>query len=92
MLESRGVAVERLSVRDRIMDVLRTAGYPLCDDCLVAPARLESRQVAHQTCTALFESGKVIRARGDCGSCGRRKTVSRPVGRAPAVPASGPGA
>jgi hypothetical protein len=82
--------VERSTARDRIMDGLRTAGYPLCDDCLVASARLTSRQEAHQNCTALYDGGRLSRVRGDCGGCGRRKIVSRPVGRAPAVPASAP--
>lgn len=66
--------------RERMLEVLREHGAPLCDDCVWEPAGMKSRQQANSRGRRLEALGVIRRGRGTCSSCRKYKTVSVPTG------------
>lgn len=63
---------------DRMLQVVREAGGPMCDDCVWRPAGMKYRQQANSRGRQLAESGQLRRGAGTCNTCGKHKTVSVP--------------
>lgn len=70
---------------DRFINALETGAGELCDDCLAPAAGLKRRQ-ANQIGRRLATKGIVARSQGVCGSCHKRKTVSRLIAAADPLP------
>lgn len=64
-----------------MLDAIRRAGGPICDDCVSASASLASRQQANRIGRELLAAGVIGRATGTCSICGKSKTVSVVSGR-----------
>ena len=81
-----------MSNEGQILEALSSAQGPLCDDCVTAVMGWNSGQRAHGVCSAMAESGTIVRAPGVCSRCGRRRIVNgvplTPAGAA-ARPTSG---
>lgn len=66
--------------KDRMLQVVKAADGPVCDDCVWQPAGMKYRQQANSRGKQLVEAGLVRRGQGTCTSCGKHKTVSVPTG------------
>ena len=62
--------------KDRIIKFLRESGLAWCDDCLSDKTEITPRQQIYQIGSKLKKSGLIVRARGQCASCGKIKIVS----------------
>ena len=71
--------------RERILEFLKQAGGPICDDCLSAGADVHPRQQCFSICTELGHRGLAGRDTTTCVVCRRAKKATwlNPAGTAP---------
>lgn len=65
-----------VTVRERILAALESAGEAVCDDCMVPRAQIRYRQQSNSTCRQLADEKRILRGHGICSVCGKVKEVN----------------
>ena len=62
---------------EEILHFLRGSGNAYCDDCLSERLKIFPRQAVNRAARKLFAEGKLLRRKGDCAGCYKRKLVNQ---------------
>jgi len=65
-----------LTVKERILEALKSNGKQVCDDCMVGLVSLTHRQTSFMYCNQLEKDGLLRRYKDQCALCNKVKTVN----------------